>query len=356
MTTIHVEASGKYDVLVEEGILKQIGEYTVRCLAGEALQKKAVIISDDNVFPLYGKEAKSSLEGAGLEVLEFIFPAGEKSKTLKTYGEVQEFLCQNHVTRGDIIIALGGGVTGDLAGFAAATYQRGLKYIQVPTSLLAMVDSSVGGKTAVDLEHGKNQVGCFYQPSLVLCDPKCLETLPEEQYRCGCAEIIKYAVLGSEELFEKLEKKPVNEQYEEIISACVKMKRDIVEEDEFDTGKRQLLNLGHSVGHAVEALSDFKILHGQAVSIGTTVIAGACAAKGICTEETKDRIIALLEKYGLPCETEVSAKAAKDAMLNDKKMNGNTMNLILPERVGLCRIEKVRADELEEWLVAGGLK
>ena len=377
MTTIHVEASGKYDVLVEEGNLKKLGEYTTTSLGiktahgNEACEnterncesknidkvgRKAVIISDDNVFPLYGKTAKVSLEEAGIDVLEYVFPAGEKSKTLKTYDEIQEFLCKNRVTRGDIIIALGGGVTGDLAGFVAATYLRGIKFIQVPTTLLAMVDSSVGGKTAVDLEHGKNQVGCFYQPVLVLCDPSCLATLPEEEYKCGCAEIIKYAILGNEELFKKLDEKPVSKQYEEIIAECVRMKRDVVEEDEFDTGKRQILNLGHSVGHAVETLSDFKTLHGQAVAIGTAVIARACAAKGICTEETKNKIIALLDKYGLPCEMPYNAKETAAIMLNDKKMNGNTMNLILPERIGLCKIEKVLADKLEEWLIAGGLK
>ena len=186
--------------------------------------------------------------------MTFPYPGGEHCKTLATYAALLDFLAAHRLSRSDLIVALGGGVTGDLAGFAAATYQRGIPFVQVPTTLLAAVDSSVGGKTAVNLASGKNQVGCFYQPSLVLCDPDTLRTLPPEEYRNGCAEVIKYAVLRSEPFFSELRTAPVSAQVEHVIATCVSMKRDLVAADEFDRGSRQLLNLGHSFGHAVEKM------------------------------------------------------------------------------------------------------
>lgn len=210
----------------------------------------------------------------------FVFPHGEQHKNLNTYGQALNFLCDRRFTRSDLIIALGGGVVGDLAGFTAATYQRGIAYIQVPTTLLSMVDSSVGGKTAVDLDSGKNQAGCFYQPALVLCDPALLETLPDAEYRAGCAEIIKTAVLFSPELFQQLKTTPIREQFEPVIAACVGMKRNVVQNDEFDRGQRALLNLGHTIGHAVEACSNFTILHGEGVAIGLAAITRARRGKG----------------------------------------------------------------------------
>ena len=183
MKSIHVSASRAYDVLIERGLLSRLGELTKANAGGAA----CALVSDDAVYSLYGERAKQSLEGAGYRVVPFVFPHGEASKTLDTYGRLLNFLCEHHLTRTDPVLALGGGVVGDLAGFAAATYLRGVPFVQVPTTLLAMVDSSVGGKTAVDLPGGKNQAGCFYQPHLVVCDPDTLSTLPEEQYRCGCA-------------------------------------------------------------------------------------------------------------------------------------------------------------------------
>ena len=195
------------------------------------------------------------------------------------------------------IVALGGGVTGDLAGFAAATYQRGMGFAQIPTTLLAAVDSSVGGKTAVDLPTGKNQAGSFYQPCIVLCDPDTLETLPEEQYRCGCAEIIKYSMLGNAAFFEELYKTPVREQYEHVIEVCVQMKRDIVGADEYDLGRRRTLNLGHTFGHAVEQCSEFSLLHGEAVAIGMATVTRAAVKRGICGEETLARLLDILKNF-----------------------------------------------------------
>ena len=260
------------------------------------------------------------------------------------------------MTRSDIIVALGGGVTGDMAGFAAATYQRGIPFIQVPTTLLAAVDSSVGGKTAIDLETGKNQAGCFYQPWLVLCDPDTLTTLPEREYRCGCGEIIKYSVLFDAHFFEELQSTPVKDQVEHVISTCVTLKRRAVMEDEFDTGERRKLNLGHSFGHAVEACSDFSIPHGCAVAIGMAIITRAAVKRGLCSRETLDRLLAILDQYDLPTQTEHHPEELYRAALSDKKIAGGKMHLIVPRQIGWCDIVSIPEGEIPDWLRDGGVQ
>ena len=352
MTTIHIAASREYDVVIEPGLLTRLGTMAAEL----GLGRRAAVISDDAVFALYGAAAEKALTDAGFQVDHFLFPHGEQQKNLSTYGQVLNFLCDRRFTRSDFLVALGGGVVGDLAGFAAATYQRGVPYIQVPTTLLSMVDSSVGGKTAVDLEHGKNQAGCFYQPSLVLCDPSLLNTLPEREYRAGCAEIIKYAMLYSEDFLRELEETPVLEQFERVISVCVGMKRDVVRGDEFDKGQRALLNLGHTVGHAVEACSGFTLLHGEGVAIGMAIITRAAVEKGLCTPETLPRLLAVLERYGLPTETDYPLTDILAAAEADKKRTDDVTKFIVPERVGHCRVEPVPADEVAGWLKTGGLR
>ena len=227
--------------------------------------------------------------------------------------------------------------------------------MQVPTTLLAAVDSSVGGKTAVNLDSGKNQVGCFYQPSLVLCDPDTLRTLPPEEYRNGCAEVIKYAVLRSAPFFDELRAQPVSAHVGHVISTCVGMKRDLVAADEFDRGSRQLLNLGHTFGHAVEACSGYTVPHGCGVSIGMAIIARAAARRGICTDDTCAQILALLRQYGLPTETDFCRDALADAARADKKIADGALHLIVPERIGCCRIETVLAADIPAWLADGGI-
>ena len=352
MRCVCVKASRSYDVLIEPGLLDRSGEL----LRQVSRAKTAVIVCGEKVFSLYEARVRQSLESAGFQVLTFVHPSGEEHKNLNTYARLLSFLTRQHVTRSDLLVALGGGVTGDLCGFAAATYQRGVEFAQVPTTLLAMVDSSVGGKTAVDLPEGKNLVGAFYQPVRVLCDPDTLATLPEEQFACGCAEVIKYGVLGSEAFFDSLAETPVRQQLEDVISTCVQMKRDVVAEDEFDRGRRQLLNLGHSIGHAVEACSSFSILHGQAVAIGMAMITRAAVQLGDCPRESLDRLLALLERYGLPTRTEVPADSLFQAMAGDKKRSGDSMNLIVPQGIGRCRIQTVPVDSLKEWLLMGGAK
>ena len=351
MTTIHIAASREYDVVIEPGLLTRLGTMAAEL----GLGRRAAVISDDAVFALYGAAAEKALTDAGFQVDHFLFPHGEQQKNLSTYGQVLNFLCDRRFTRSDFLVALGGGVVGDLAGFAAATYQRGIPYIQVPTTLLSMVDSSVGGKTAVNLPTGKNQVGCFYQPALVLCDPELLSTLPEEEFRCGCAEVIKYGVLGSRKFFYELKATPIKEQLEHVICTCVEMKRDIVNQDEFDRGLRQLLNLGHSFGHAVEACSHFAVLHGQAVAIGMAAITRAAVARGYCSEETLREVLAILNQYQLPTTTGFGLEEMAEAALTDKKLTGGAMHLVVPEEIGRCAIVSVPTEEIKDWMKAGGI-
>ena len=343
MKTIHVAASANYDVKIGTGLLETLGTECARvCKAG-----KAAIVSDTNVWPLYGTQAENSLKNAGMEVIHFVFPAGEESKNGSVYLELLNFLAQNGMTRSDCLIALGGGVVGDMTGFAAATYLRGVAYVQVPTTLLAAVDSSVGGKTAIDLPAGKNLCGAFYQPKLVLCDIDTLNTLPEDVFRDGCAEVIKYGVLYDPQLFAYLAETGMGFDREAVIARCVELKRDVVAEDEFDTGARMKLNLGHTVGHGIEAASHFSVSHGKAVAIGMAIVARASK----CLDA--DRIIACLERFGLPVTTDISVDEISRHALSDKKRSGGTVKLILPEAIGDCAIVPTPVEELKSFIQEG---
>ncbi|MDD6503238.1 MAG: 3-dehydroquinate synthase, partial [Oscillospiraceae bacterium] len=242
-----------------------------------------------------------------------------------------------------------GGVTGDVSGFAAATYQRGISYIQIPTTLLAAVDSSVGGKTAIDLPAGKNLAGAFYQPGLVLCDYDTLNTLPEEVFTDGCAEVIKYGVIWDADFFEQL-KSPIRPQIESVIARCVEIKRDVVQQDEFDTGIRGLLNFGHTIGHAVEKCSAYAVSHGSAVAIGMALMTKAAYLAGRCDEDCVDSVYAMLRQYGLPTRTEFAPDDLLAAMLSDKKRSGSKISLIVPERIGKCDIVKLPVEEMKAFL------
>lgn len=348
MTVIPIRTDSRsYEVRIGAGLLDTLGRAVCACTRAT----RCVLVSGENVWRLYGERAEQSLRGAGLEVFPVVFPPGEDTKSLARYGELLEHMASCRLTRSDCAVALGGGVTGDLTGFAAATYQRGIDYIQVPTTLLAAVDSSVGGKTAVNLPEGKNQVGAFWQPELVLCDTDTLQTLPERELRAGMAEVIKYAVLGDPELFEKLRRREISE--EEIIETCVRMKAEIVGEDETDQGKRRLLNLGHSFGHAVENRSGYRLLHGEAVAIGMAMICRAAAHLDCLSPEEAAAVVGLLQAYGLPTESPWPPEELEDAMLLDKKFASGKLSLIVPERIGACRIVPTAASELKGWLEAG---
>ena len=245
---------------------------------------------------------------------------------------------------------------GDVGGFAAATYQRGIKLVQLPTTLLADVDSSVGGKTAVNLPTGKNQLGCFYQPSLVLCDTDALSTLPEAEYKNGCGEIIKYAVLAGGELFSMIENADIRTQYADVIARCVTIKRDIVGEDEFDTGRRRLLNLGHTFGHAIEKCSGYSIPHGAAVGIGLAMMCRAAHKRGYCASDVPEKVEKLLAKYGMSDAADFTAQELYDAALSDKKIAGGSVSLVIPERIGCCHVLTVSCGDMPGWLKDGGAR
>ena len=344
MNRIRVNTSKAYDVIIGSGLLKTPANYLSEILAPGC---RLAIISDSNVWPIYGQTVRENLLSNGYGVCEYVFPAGEASKNADTYLQILDFLAENHITRSDVIVALGGGVTGDMAGFAAATFLRGIRYIQMPTSLLAMVDSSVGGKTAIDLPAGKNLLGAFHQPAMVLCDTDALETLPGSVFCDGCAEVIKYGILFDPRLFAHLEEFGLDFDREVVISRCVALKRDVVCTDEFDTGLRQKLNLGHTIGHGIEAQSNFTITHGQAVAVGMAI-----AAKSAC-RNIYPRIVALLEKFKLPTTTAFSAAELADYTLSDKKRFGKTVNLIVPNAIGDCAIVPTPVDQVELFIKEG---
>lgn len=349
MKTITVSASRTYDIRIGHGLLTTLGE----AVRGLGKVEKVFLVSDTQVYPLYGGAAEASLKVAGYSVSSFVFPAGEESKNGETFLKLLNALAQAGLSRSDLLVALGGGVVGDLAGFAAACYLRGIRFIQIPTTLLAAVDSSVGGKTAIDLPAGKNLAGAFYQPSLVLCDLDALDTLPEDIFRDGCAEVIKYGVLYDPELFSQLEISGLNFDREAVIARCVALKRDVVMEDEKDTGSRMKLNLGHTFGHAVEAHSRFTLSHGKSVAIGLAIIARASATMGICSEADAARIVSVLKAFGLPVQTQYTAEALLPHLLSDKKRSGGTVNLILPEAIGRCVVSPTPVSQLQSILQAG---
>lgn len=339
-------SAGKYNIIIENGALCRAGEYALEAL-GKA--RRAVIVSDDNVFPLYGKVLTESLKSSGFDVMpEFVFPHGEASKTMTTLECLLNHIAKCRLTRTDVIVALGGGVTGDLTGFAAAVYLRGIKYIQCPTSVIAATDSSVGGKTAVDLASGKNQAGAFHEPCLVLCDTGTISTLSPLYFSDGMAEVIKYGFISDRPLLGLLTEKNAADCMEDVIALCVQDKIDVVSRDLYDNGIRQCLNLGHTVGHAVEALSDYSIPHGHAVAVGMAVITRATVKRGLCTAETLELLLALLEKYGLPADMPEGYTAEKlfDVTLHDKKMRGGTITLVVPVSSGKSELTEYPAEEL----------
>lgn len=343
MRSVTVKTSATYEVLIGSGLLQKAGEAVKKVIS----PCKAAIVTDSTVVHLYEETVRKSLTEAGFSVCTFVFPTGEASKNIHTLSHLLEFLAKEEMTRTDLIVALGGGVTGDLAGFGAAVYLRGIPFVQIPTTFLAAIDSSVGGKTAVDLEAGKNLAGAFYQPKLVLCDTDVLQTLPEVVFADGIAEALKYGVLGDAALFEKIAGGDFRQDLEEIIETCVSMKRDVVEEDEFDTGKRQLLNLGHTFGHAIEQKSHFQMTHGHAVAIGMHLIAKAAEAKGIAEKGTAAAIAKALEQNQLPKETEFSPAEVAEGTLRDKKRRGGTISFVFPKKIGACEIVKIPVKEVE---------
>lgn len=349
MQTITVPLGERsYPIHIECGLLDKTGAY-VRQVLGETA---VAVVTDDHVAPLYLEQVLSSLQVAGIRTCSVVLPHGEQTKCLQKLTELYDFLCDNHLTRRDTVLALGGGVIGDLAGLAAATYLRGVHFVQVPTTLLAQVDSSVGGKVAVDLPQGKNLVGAFYQPELVLVDPTTLNTLTDDYWRDGLGEVVKYGCIGDEELFSLLEahapggREALMEQIIPILTHCIQYKADVVAQDEHDTGLRMTLNFGHTIAHAVEACQHYTGLrHGEAVALGMRVMTRLTQARGLTKDGTSERLNALLDKLDMPKQLpDISEEALLGAMGMDKKTSGKVLRVIVLDKIGACRIDATNVD------------
>ena len=350
--TIHVNTGIPYDVIIERGILQSCG-WLVKKVLPKA--NRCVIVSDSNVAPIYAENVKNSLEAAGFTVSINIFPAGEENKRLPAIVGMYETFTQAELSRSDFAVALGGGVTGDMCGFAAATYLRGIPFVQIPTTVLSQNDSSVGGKTGIDLDCGKNLVGSFHQPCLVLADADTLSTLPQRYVTDGFGEIIKHGCIKSAELFELIEKHGTDmNQIEELTARSIAIKAGVVERDEKESGERMLLNFGHTMGHAIEKCSHYTgIAHGEAVGIGMLIMARAGEAAGLTQSGTADRIESVLKKCGMPTDCQFTSEEICDAAMLDKKRRGETINIVLIREIGDSFVYKIKCAELLDFIRKG---
>ena len=332
-----------YDITIGQNLLKNADTYINRFIKG----KKVAIITDSNVAPLYADTLKEAL--SSYEVFTFVFSAGEESKNFSTITAIYDFLCENEFTREDTLIALGGGVTGDMCGFAAATYLRGVSFIQIPTTLLSDVDSSVGGKTGYDLPYGKNLVGAFYQPKAVLIDTDLLATLKKETFSDGMAEVIKTALLSDRDMFDLIYEKQLD--LTEMITRCVHFKSTIVQADELDKGIRGILNLGHTFGHAIEKLGGYSTYsHGQGVAIGTVIACRIGELLGLTKKGLTGLAKNAFEAYGLPTAPPYSAHEILGALKNDKKANSSGIKLVLLSDIGAAFLHQIDFDTLGKLL------
>lgn len=353
MKELIVELPGKsYPIYIEKGIFARLGHEIANIYKG----RKVALVTDDNVAAKYGRAIEGNLTASGFLVKLVIIKAGEQSKNLAVYADVCDELLEFGITKGDLIVAFGGGVTGDLAGFAASTLLRGIPYVQVPTSLLAQVDSSVGGKVAIDHPRGKNLIGSFYHPMAVFIDPELLQTLERRFLNDGMAEVIKYACIRSSELFERLSQMEGEEdlldKIEDVIYTCCKIKRDIVQRDERDTGERMVLNFGHTLGHAIEKYHGFeKYSHGEAVAIGMYAMTLKTEEEGITKAGTSASIKRILNKYDLPFQVEVMDKCKLlETIALDKKSDGDMLNIVAISEIGHGFLKKIKKEEILRYL------
>lgn len=357
MNKITVSTSHTYDVIMDNNLLKRSGQLIREALVPNT--QKICIVTDDIVDSLYSGVVWESLEAAGFQVCKYVFPHGESHKSIETLGSLLDYLADQKLTRSDALAALGGGIAGDLCGFAAASYLRGVAFVQIPTTFLAAVDSSVGGKTGINLKAGKNLAGAFWQPSLVLYDPGTADTLSHDLFLDGLAETVKASVIADPTLFDyisHLNTPRSPDAMAHMVAAAIEVKRAVVESDEKDTGQRQLLNLGHTVGHAIEKCSKFSISHGHAVAIGMRIAAQASAKMGWCDPECSEKIIRLLTHLEFPMDCAFPAEDLTSAALNDKKRMGDTITVVIPQSIGNCRLKKIPVDTLYDFIKAGVTK
>lgn len=347
MEKVTVSVGAGYDILIDKGILDDAGRY----IKNIKPNGKCAVITDDNVDGFYGERVMRSLDNAGIKAVKFVFPHGEASKNHSTLLNIYDFLAEYGFTRSDYIAALGGGVVGDTAGYAAATYMRGIDFVQIPTTGISQSDSSVGGKTAVDIKAGKNLVGAFHRPRLVICDPDTLSTLTPEFFSDGMAEIIKHGMIKSEELFELLSTCDIKENLVEIMKRNVTIKGKVVENDEREKGERMLLNFGHTLGHALEKYYDFTgLTHGFAIAVGMSTFTHIAERRGMCKAGVADKLDALLTKCGLPLTDPAPMDELFKLSLGDKKHLASGMNIVICTDIGKSEIVNMSVDEYEKFL------
>ena len=355
---LDIDTPQPYRVVIGTFLLEQAGGM-VREVCDRA--ERVLIITDSNVEPLYAAPVRTSLSEAGFAVEVAVFEAGEERKRIETFSMLLERCAAFELTRGDVIVALGGGVVGDMAGFVAATYMRGIAFVQMPTTLLAMVDSSVGGKTAIDLAAGKNLAGAFWQPKLVLADVGCLGTLSDAQFADGCGEVVKHAAIADADLFAELEHTPLTpallktdlDRVAWLIARNIDIKRAVVVADERESNLRKLLNFGHSIGHGVEAAEHYRLGHGTCVGIGMVAIVSASETAGVCHAGTAARIAALLAAHGLSLSFDVTADAVYDEALHDKKRTGSSIDLVVLREIGAAALAPTPLDEFRRIIEVG---
>jgi len=335
-----------YEVIIGKDLLDNAGAYIKKCLP---LPRKLCVITDSNVNTLYVQRVLRSLKSQGYTTSKIVFPAGEHAKNLTTYLNIMEALADEGFTRSDGLVALGGGVVGDLVGFAAATYLRGIAYVQMPTTYMAAVDSAVGGKTSINLQNGKNLAGAIWQPSLVLCDCGTFQTLPAEKRLDGLAEAVKSAVVSDASLLNYIK----SGDYEYVIERCISIKKSFVEADERDYGLRQILGFGHTVGHGLEKLSSYQIPHGQAVAAGMVVEARAAYKMGLTHTDLSGELADILTSLGFDLHIKYSAEEIYHYALMDKKINGDHITMIIPDAIGKCRLQKISLSDLLKFLKIG---
>lgn len=345
MPLIHIATEKPYDVHIERGAMQRAGEL----ISGVHRPCRTVLVTDSTVAPLYADTVQKSLENAGFQVFTHIIPAGEEHKNLKTFGEILSFMAQSGLSRSDLAVALGGGVAGDMTGFSAACYERGIDFVQIPTTLLAMVDASVGGKTAVDLPEGKNLAGAFHQPILVVCDTACLDSLPKERISDGAAEMLKHGLIADAELFKNLTPENILSDAENLVARNVEIKASFVAGDEREAGKRQMLNFGHTIGHAVEKLSGYTLSHGQAVAIGIVAAVRGGNIAGVGKIDLGE-ITSALEKFGLPTRCPFSAQEVYDIALSDKKRLSDGISFVFLKEIGHAETVKINLDDFRHFL------
>lgn len=342
MRKITVNASSQYPIYCGNGLLEKLGDYFQSLCAA----KRVVVVSDDLVAPLYADIILSSLSDAGIEAFLTVIPNGERSKSLEMLGKLYSFCCEHKLTRGDALIALGGGVVGDLTGFCAASYMRGIDYIQIPTTFLAQIDSSVGGKTAVNIPEGKNLVGAFKQPKFVLCDIDTLNTLSPEHFADGVAEAIKYGMIKDHSVFEIIENNTLHDNLLSVICRCIEIKKQVVESDEFDTGERMLLNFGHTFGHAIEKFYGYSgYSHGMGVAVGMVKITALSERYGMTELGVSQRLRDCVQRSDLPVSAEIDDQTLIEYSLMDKKASADQIKIVLCSKIGESFIKNLSQDD-----------